>query len=118
MPLLKEGKKQLAKQYLENVKEARNAVVLSLEGIPVNQINQVRMAVSDAQGKLEIVKKRVFMKGMEGSFEGLTLEQAPAAIAVLYSHNEDDQHAPLKVINSTLKGWNKAKAEYSFGYIG
>lgn len=118
MPLLKEGKKKLAKQYLESVKEARNAVVLSLEGIPVNQINKVRMAISASQGKLEVVKKRVFMKGMEGSFDGLTMEEAPAAIAVLYSHNEEDQHAPLKVINNTLKDWKKAKAEYSFGYIG
>jgi len=118
MPLLKEGKKALAAQYLENVKGAKNAVILSLEGIPVNEINQVRMGISDAQWTLEVVKKRVFMKGMEGSFEWLTLEDASAAIAVLYSHNEEDQHAPLKVINKAVKSWKKAKATYSFGYIG
>lgn len=37
---------------------------------------------------------------------------------MLYSHNEDDQHAPLKVINNALKDWKKAKAKYSFGYVG
>lgn len=118
MPLLKAQKKELAKKYLSSVEGAKNAVVLSVEWIPVNEVNNLRMDLAETQGNLEVIKKRVFLKGIEGKFDGFTLDQAPGSIAILYSHNEDDIHAPLKVINKHQKVWKKAKETFSIDYIG
>lgn len=109
MAMLKAQKIELAKRYLESVKGARNAVVLQHEWITVNDINAIRMDVAEQEGNLEVVKKRVFLKSVEGSYEWLTLDQLPGAIIVLYSYNEADQHAPLKVISKIKKEWKKDK---------
>lgn len=116
--MLKSQKMELAKQYLGRIQGAKNAVILQYYGIPVNEINKVRMDVIDQNGNMEVVKKRVFIKSVEGSYDGLTLDQVPGAIVVLYSHNDDDQHAPLKVISKAKKIWKKAKANYVVDYIG
>jgi ribosomal protein L10 len=112
MPLLKAQKKELAKAYSKKMEEGRNVTVLSFDKIPVNEVNKLRMNVVDAEGSLQVVKKRVFLKATDGSFDGLTLEQAGAAIMLLYSYNEQDEYAPLKAVNNMLKSWKKDKKEY------
>lgn len=37
---------------------------------------------------------------------------------LLYSYNQDDMYAPLKVVNKYVKLWAKEKKEYSISYIG
>jgi len=69
MPLLKAQKKDLAKKYLSSVEGAKNSVVLSVEWIPVNAVNNLRMDIAEMQWELVVVKKRVFMKGVEGKFD-------------------------------------------------
>lgn len=86
--------------------------MLSFDKIPVNEVNKIRMDVAAAQGSLQVVKKRVFLKATAGTFDGLTLEQADAAVMLLYSFNEEDEYAPLKVISKTLKLWKKEKKTY------
>lgn len=117
MPLLKDDKKKLAKWYLDSVSSSLNAVVLKLSGIPVNAMNAVRMDVADAHGSLSIVKKRVFLKWVSGSYDGLDLNDLEGQVAVLYSNNEEDQYAPLKVISKHVKIWKKEKANYTFWYV-
>lgn len=118
MAMLKAQKIELAKRYLESVKGAKNAVILQHEWISVNDINSIRMDVADQEGNLEVVKKRVFLKSVEGSYEGLNLEQLPGAVIVLYSYNEADQHAPLKVISKIKKEWKKdKKKKASIDYV-
>lgn len=62
MALLKAGKKKLAKEYVKHLDEALNVVLLRHDAIPVNEINAVRMDITDVAGKLEVIKKRVFLK--------------------------------------------------------
>jgi large subunit ribosomal protein L10 len=118
MPLLKADKKKLAKQYLEKMQGATNIVILSHEGIPVNEMNAVRMDIADAQGVLQSVKKRVLLKAVDGNYDGLTEEALQGSVMVIYSHNEDDQHAPLKVIAKHKKIWKKEKNEFGFDFVG
>lgn len=118
MPLLKADKKALAKRYLQQVEEARNVVILKQEAIPVNAINKIRIALDEAQWSLQIVKKRVFLKGVQDSYEGASIDLLEGSIAILYSHNEEDQHAPLKVIHKYKKQWNKEEKSANFDYIG
>ena len=118
MPLLKEDKKKLAKQYVANIEWATNAVVLSYKGIPVNEMNAVRMDIADAHGKLQSVKKRVLAKWVEKTLEGLHIDDIDDSLMLLYSNNEEDQHAPLKVIHKHTKAWKKDKLEFGFDYVG
>jgi ribosomal protein L10 len=117
MPLLREDKKQLAKQYLKQMDGATNVVILSHAGIPVNEMNAVRMDIVEANGVLKSVKKRVLLKAAEGSYDGLTLDAVDGSVMVIYSHNEEDQHAPLKVIAKHKKAWKKAKHEFGFDFV-
>lgn len=118
MPLLKAQKKELATSYLQKLQEGRNVTVLSFDKIPVNEINKLRMDVVDAEGSLQVVKKRVFLKATDGKFDGFSLDQADAAIMLLYSYNEQDEHAPLKVISKFVKWWKKDKKAYELWYVG
>lgn len=117
MPLLKAQKKELAGAYLERLKQGRNVTVLSFDKIPVNEVNKLRMQVADAQGALQVVKKRVFLKAADGQFDGLTLDQATAAVMLLYSYNDADEYAPLKAVHTVTKGWKKEKKDYEVGYV-
>lgn len=76
------------------------------------------MDIVDQEGNLEVVKKRVFMKSVEGSYEGLSIDQVPGALIVLYSYNDSDQHAPLKVISKAKTAWKKAKKKFALDYVG
>lgn len=118
MPLLKADKKALAKTYLQEVQQAKNIVVLTQTGIPVNEGNALRIALEDAQGKLQVVKKRVFLQGVQAEMLGATLDELAWSIAVLYSYNETDEHAPLKVINTHKKKWIKEKRKFGMEYVG
>lgn len=117
MALLKDDKKKIAKQYQEVLSKWKNVVVLSYQWIPVNEMNEMRMWLAEAQWVLQVVKKRVFLKSIEGAYEWLSFDQLEWSIAVLVSENEDDEHAPLKVIYKQSKKWKKDKEEYSIGYV-
>lgn len=118
MPLLKSQKKELAKHYKENVEKSINVVVLTFDKIPVNEINQIRMDIAAAQGVLQVVKKRILLKALDSSFEGLTLDEANATVMMLYAHNTEDEHAPLKVIQKYIKKRTKEKLDYKIDYVG
>ncbi len=118
MPLLKADKQALAKTYLQEVQQAKNIVVLTQSGIPVNEGNALRIALEDAQGKLQVVKKRVFLQGVSSEMHGATLDELAWSIAVLYSYNEQDEHAPLKVINTHKKKRLKEKRPFGMEYVG
>ncbi len=118
MPLLKADKLALAKTYLQEVQGAKNVVVLTQAGIPVNEGNALRIALEDAQGKLQVVKKRVFLQGVSADLQGATLDELAGSIAVLYSYNETDEHAPLKVINTHKKKRAKEKRAFGIEYVG
>ena len=118
MPLLKDDKKDLAQKYVEMMEAGKNVVVIKHTWIPVNEINEMRMWVSEAEGKVRIVKKRVLLKGLEGKYDGLSLDMLEwSSIALLTSTNEDDEHAPLKAINKLNKKWKKDKAEFGVEFI-
>lgn len=76
------------------------------------------MDLDDANGQLLIVKKRVLAKALGDEFEAVSVDTLEGSIAVLYTHNDQDAYAPLKVISKWKKVWKKEKAEYGFEYVG
>ena len=118
MALLKDDKKNLAQEYVKMMEEGKNVVVIKHSGIPVNEINDMRMWVNEIDGTMKIVKKRVLLKGLEGKYEGLSLDMLEgSSIALLTSSNEDDEHAPLKAINKLNKKWKKEKEEFGIEFV-
>lgn len=118
MPLLKEDKKKLAQEYIQTMEGAKNIVLLQHEGIPVNEINALRMWLADQQWSLQVVKKRVLLKWLEWKYEWVSLDDLDGSVALLLSSNEEDEHAPLKSLQKELKKRKKEKAEYSISYVG
>lgn len=118
MALLKAQKIELAQRYVEELNGAKNIVLLKQYGLPVNEITMLRRGVAAAEGKLQVVKKRVFLKGIEGKYDGVTLDTLDGSIVVLYSYNEADEHAPLKALHKQKKVRAKEKAEFGFDYLG
>ena len=119
MPLLKDDKKNLAQEYVEMMESGKNVVVIKHTWIPVNEINEMRMWISESDGNMRIVKKRVLLKWLEGKYDGLSLDMLEgSSIALLTSNNEDDEHAPLKVINKLNKKWKKEKEEFGIEFVG
>gem|GEM_PF-4604905 len=74
--------------------------------------------MNEIDGTMKIVKKRVLLKGLEGKYEGLSLDMLEgSSIALLTSSNEDDEHAPLKAINKLNKKWKKEKEEFGIEFV-
>ncbi len=117
MPLLKDDKKKVAKQYLAAIQWAKNVVIVRHEWIPVNELNAMRMDLADSEWSLQIVKKRVLIKSIEGEYAWSPLDEINWSVAILMSSNEEDQHAPLKVVQKHVKARKKAKEEYVIEYI-
>lgn len=117
MPLLKQQKIELAKEYQAHMSAAKNAVMVAMHGIPVNEIAKVRIDVANAQWALVVVKKRVFVKSLADDVEAVEVEALPWSVMVLYSANEEDEHAPLKELQKRSKQWKKAKATFGIEYV-
>ncbi len=116
MPLFKEDKKKLAKEYVERIQKANNVTLISHNALSVNNLNQLRMDIEEKQWVLEFIKKRVLLKGL-GEVDGLTEEMLKGSIAVLYSYNNEDAYAPLKATQAMMKKWKKAKLPYEVEYV-
>ncbi len=120
MALLKAQKVELAQHYVQELNKAKNTVILKQYGLPVNELTALRKGVTEAEGKMEVIKKRVFLKGIQGSgsYEGVDLATLDGSIILLHSYNEADEHAPLKVLHKQKKIRTKEKYEFGFDYLG
>lgn len=117
MTLVRKDKEKLMKKYKETLKGAKNIVVLKQFGLPVNQINSVRMDIEETKWKLLVVKKRIFLNVVKESwYEGWDLEKMEDSIVILYSY--EDEYSPLKVIAKYVKQWKKEEKKFWFEYLG
>lgn len=115
MALTKKEKWKLVDSYKSNIEGAKSVVVLKQFWIPVNDINSVRMALAEVGGKIQIVKKRIFLSTMQQSgFEWWQLDELEGSAVILYSYQ--DEFAPLKVIAKFIKAWKKQDKKYAFDY--
>jgi len=117
MALTRKQKGKLLEDYKKMLEQAKNVIVMKMFAIPVNEINKVRMAVAEDGGKLQVVKKRLFVRALEESgYEGVDLNNLEWSVIVLYSL--EDEFKPLKAINKFKKQWKKEKQKYSIEYLG
>ncbi len=117
MAITRKKKEELLRSYEQLLDSAKNVVVMKQSNIPVNEINKVRMAIAEDGWKLQVVKKRLFLKALKGRwYEDIDLKVLEWSVIVLYSL--EDEFKPLKALHKVIKKWKKEKQPYSMEYIG
>ena len=117
MAISRDKKKQLISQYVEDLKSANNVVIVQQTGISVPTSTEVRKEVLGADGKFNVVRKRLFMRALEeAGYETVAIDQLEGPVGVLYANSEE--YGPLKVVNKFAKEFVKTKSESSFKFLG
>lgn len=117
MALTKAAKKDLAQAYQESFADAKTVIVVKQSGVPVNAMSEIRKELARDNGTYTVVKKRVFLKSLEGTqLEMISLDDLNDSVAIVISY--EDEFAPLKVVNNHNKSFKKDKKEYGFEFLG
>jgi large subunit ribosomal protein L10 len=117
MAISKDKKKELIDAYVSDLKVAQNVVIVQQSGVSVNTSSDVRKQVLGAEGKFNVVRKRLFLRALEAAgYETVDIEKLEGPIGVLYATS--DEYGPLKVVNKFAKEFVKDKSDSSFKFLG
>ncbi len=117
MTITKEKKHQLLAKYKEDLAGSTNAVIIKQSGIPVTLANKIRMELRTADGEMNIIKKRIFLRALkDAGLEEVNVDVLDGSVFALYAH--ENEFWPLKVINKYLKEFKKENKESEFSFIG
>lgn len=117
MAISKDQKKSLIKGYEKDLASATNVVILKQTGIPVNESNGLRIALANVGGRLNIIRKRLFLRSLaDAGYETVEHKDLDGAVVALYSTT--DEYAPLKEVQKYIKALKKAEKKYGFEYVG
>jgi ribosomal protein L10 len=102
MTISKQQKVELVKQYVQDLQSAKNVVVLQQSGLPVTLSTSIRKEVIAADGKYNVIRKKLFMLALkEAGFDAVEENDLEGSVVVLYAN--EDEYAPMKVINKYAK---------------
>ena len=117
MTITKEKKHQLLAKYTNDLSGANNAVIVKQSGIPVTLANKIRMELKTADGEMNVIKKRIFLRALkDAGLEDVKVEALEGPVFALYSH--ENEFGPLKVINKYLKEFKKENKGSEFTFLG
>lgn len=117
MAITKDKKKALLATYVSDLKDATNAVIVKQTGIPVTLANKIRIELNAADGKMSILKKRIFLRALkDAGLEDVNVDVLEGSVFALYA--KENEYGPLKVINKYLKEFKKENKKAEFGFIG
>ena len=117
MTITKAKKDQLLVKYKENLSGATNAVIVKQSGIPVTVANKIRMELKTANGEMNIIKKRIFLKALkDAGLEEVKVETLEGPVFALYAH--ENEFGPLKVINKYLKEFKQENKGSELSFLG
>jgi len=57
------------------------------------------------------------LKSLDDSYDAVAIDTLPGSLVLLYSANQEDEHAPLKALQKISKQWKKEKALYGIEYL-
>ena len=117
MAITKEKKQDLVKQYVADLKEAKNLVLVKQSWVSVAADTKVRQEIRAGEWKYNVVRKRLFLRALkEAGYPEIDLSQMPGAAIAVYA--KWDEYAPLKVVNKFLKEFKKEKdSKSSFEFL-
>lgn len=117
MAISKDKKKELVQGYESDLSSAVNVVILKQSGIPVNESNGLRIELAPLGGKLNVIRKRLFLRSLEkAGYQAVEHSDLDGAVVALYATS--DEFAPLKEIQKYIKALKKADKKYGFEYVG
>jgi len=117
MTITKAKKDQLFAKYKNDLAGAANAVIVKQSGIAVPVANKIRMELKTANGEMNIIKKRIFLKALkDAGLEDVNVDVLEGSVFALYAH--ENEFGPLKVINKYLKEFKKENKGSEFSFIG
>ena len=106
MAITKQQKKTLIEQYVQDLTGAKNTVIVRQNAINVPLSTDIRKDVLVQEGKLNVVRKRLFMRALkEAGMEEIELPQLDGSIFALYAH--ENEFGPLKAVNKYLKDFKR-----------
>lgn len=86
MTITKEKKNQLLAKYKGDLSSATNAVIVKQSGIPVTLANKIRMELKVADGNMNIIKKRIFLKALkDAGLEEIGVDTLEGSVFALYA---------------------------------
>lgn len=117
MAITKAKKVDLIKQYIQDLSDAKNTVIVKQTGISVSTATKVRKDVLVNDGKLNVVRKRLFLRALkDAGLEEVKVDQLDGAIFALYAN--ENEFGPLKVINKYLKEFKAENKWAEFSFVG
>jgi large subunit ribosomal protein L10 len=110
--LRKAEKEQLVAEMRSALDDAGHLILSTYRGLTVKEITELRRAIRSAGGKMQVVKKRLFRRALEGRDEAGLTEYMEGPIAVTFVSGDPavvlkgmesfaDTHDPLQFI----AGW-------------
>lgn len=96
-----ELKKPIVDEIIENLKDAKSAVIADYRGLTVEQDTQLRKQMREAGVAYKVYKNTMIKRAIEGTeFEALTPDlEGPTAIAI----SKDDATAPARILFNFAK---------------
>ena len=96
-----ELKKPIVGEIIENLKDAKSAVIADYRGLTVEQDTQLRKQMREAGVVYKVYKNTMIKRAIEGTeFEALTPDlEGPTAIAI----SKDDATAPARILFNFAK---------------
>ena len=96
-----ELKKPIVDEIIENLKDAKSAVIADYRGLTVEQDSQLRKQMREAGVVYKVYKNTMIKRAIEGTeFEALTPDlEGPTAIAI----SKDDATAPARILFNFAK---------------
>ena len=117
MTITKEKKNQLLAKYKEDLSSATNTIIIKQSGVAVPVANRIRMELKTADGQMNIIKKRIFLRALkDAGLEEVNVDVLNGSVFALYAH--ENEFGPLKIINKYLKEFKKENKESEFLFIG
>ncbi len=117
MAITKDKKKALLKEYVADLKNSGSTYVINQNAIPVEVATQIRKEIKTSDAKINVVRKRIFLKAVEeAGFEGVDLSSLEGAVVAIFAKSED--FSPLKVISKYNKEFKVKSPASSFGFLG
>ena len=117
MTITKAKKDQLLAKYKNDLVGSANAVIVKQSGIAVTVANKIRMELRTADGEMNIIKKRIFLRALkDAGLEEVNVDALEWSVFALYSH--ENEFGPLKVINKYLKEFKRENKWSELSFIG
>ena len=117
MTITKAKKDQLLAKYKNDLVGSANAVIVKQTGVAVPVANKIRMELKTANGEMNIIKKRIFLKALkDAGLEEVHVDTLEWSVFALYAH--ENEFWPLKVINKYLKEFKRENKWSEFSFIG